>query len=178
MPVPRTPNSWPIRIGFIATGLAFVGLAPLLWRIAEEVAAPVSAEASLSWQIASIASVALGALLVFAGAEFPNPWRRFLSFLRSGDNAILLGTALAATGLGTIVYFVLYDRFAAACWRGPFEWLSIAACPFYGILMLACGGCAILLGVLLYFGAVHHPVLRWYASKQREPYIEDSDDYP
>jgi hypothetical protein len=167
-----------MRISFIAIGLAFVALAPFLWRVASDTAFPVSAEASLGWRIASIASASLGTLFVWAGVEFPNPWRRLWRFVGTSDNAMLMGTGLAAASLGGVNYFIIYERFALACWRGPFEWLSVLACPFYAILMLATGGCAIVLGILLYFGAVHHPILRWYGGNQREPRIEDSDEYP
>lgn len=177
MIAPRIPNSWPIRIGFFITGLGFIGVAPFLWRVAEEAAAPISSEASLSWQIASIASAAFGTLLVFAGVEYANPWKQFRRRLNT-DNvtlAVMLGCLLA---LGSFAYFVLNERVAATCWRGPFEWMFVLSCPFYVIATVVAWVVTVAIGVLVYFGAVHHPILRALGSSQRSLIADDSDEYP
>lgn len=175
MTITRTRSSWFTRIGCILSGLGLVGLSPYLWRTAYEIGLPVTAGPSRLWQIVAVLVLGIGAFLLYAGVEYRRPWRWLRRFLNT-DNVMIAVMAVIMLALGTFAYFVLNGRLAAACWQGSFEWMRLVSCPFYiGVTALAWVFTA-LIGVLVYFGAVHHPILRVLASNQRGLLADDADD--
>lgn len=177
MTVSRSRSNWFIRIGCFLAGFVLIALAPYLWRTAHGIGAPVTAEPSRPWQIATVLVLILGGFLLYAASEYRNPWRRFRRFLNT-DNvtlAIMTGVMLA---LGSFAYFVLNERLAAACWREPFAWFSLLRCPFYIVVTVLVWVVTAALGVFVYFGAVHHPILRAIGNGQRSPLADDIDEYP
>lgn len=177
MTFPRIGNPWFIRVGCFLAGFAFAALTPFLWRRAEDIGLALATEPVLSWRIAAGLSLALGFFLMWASIEFSNPWRRLRRFLNSGDNWLLIGTAAAAIALGAFTYFVLNERLAAACWRGPFEWIFVVSCPFFFVLTVIAWAVTVVLGVLVYFGAIHHPIVRLLGDGQRGLLADDTDEY-
>lgn len=175
MTVPNSRTNWIIRIGCFLSGLGFVALAPYLWRTAYEIGLPVTPGPSRLWQITAIIALAIGALLLFAGAEYRNPWRRLRRFMNT-DNVTIALMAGLMLALGSFTYFVLNERLAKSCWRGPFEWTMVVSCPFYAILTIVAWVVTAALVVLVYFGAVHHPILRALGGSQRGLLADDTDD--
>ncbi len=170
-------SAWFIRIGCFLAGLILVGITPYLWRTAEETGFPITPEPSRIWQIAAVLSLVTGGFLLWIGAEYRNPWQRLRRFMKRGDNGLLITSALLLTACGSLAYFVLNERFLAACWYGPFAWVLLVSCPIYAVLTLVAWLVTIILALLLYFGAVHHPILRLLGGGQRSLLADDPDEY-